>query len=279
LIQIIFSSLTKSIHKEVMNGLLATQILYKLPACMIEMVKIFYMKCDRLILSRLILSLVCFFSSIHFTTAQSSIYNAQGWQLQDYRTDGVFGAGVNKAYEELLKGKKAKVVIVAVIDGGVDTAQEDLVGHIWTNSREIPGNGLDDDQNGYVDDIHGWNFIGGRDGKNIIIESYESSREYFRLKNEAVGHRDSGTISDGLYREKVYKYFQRDSLQQAQTVYMLAQVIPQMRMADSILKIKLGKDSVYARDVMEYQPADPVFVQVKENRGGAEVPMGAPLAK
>jgi cell wall-associated protease len=265
LTQVIFSSLTKSIHKELMNGLLATQILYKLPVCMIEMLKIFCMKCDRLILSRLILSLGCFFSSIHFTTAQSSTYNAHGWQLQDYRTDGVFGAGVNRAYLELLKGKKAKMVIVAVIDGGVDTAQEDLIGHIWTNSKEIPGNGLDDDRNGYVDDIHGWNFIGGKDGKNIIIESYESSREYFRLKNETGRHGDTGTISDSLYREKVYKYFQKDSLQQAQTVYMLAQVIPQMRLADSILKSNLGKDSVYARDVMEYQPADPAFSQVKKN--------------
>jgi hypothetical protein len=180
--------------------------------------------------------MVCFFTALCPANAQSSIYNAHGWQLEDYRTDGVFGAGVNRAYAELLKGKKASPVIVAVIDGGVDTAQEDLIGHIWTNTKEIPGNGLDDDQNGYVDDVHGWNFIGGRDGKNIIIESYESSREYFRLKNEAGKKGDPLTKADSLYREKVYRYFQKDSLQQAKTVYMLAQVIPQMRMADSILK-------------------------------------------
>ena len=72
-------------------------------------------------------------------------------------------------------------MIVAVIEMGVDTAHEDLVGHIWTNSKEIPGNGIDDDHNGYVDDIHGWNFLGGKNGKNIIVESYESYREYYRL--------------------------------------------------------------------------------------------------
>jgi len=209
--------------------------------------------------------MVCFFTALCPAKAQSSIYNAHGWQLEDYRTDGVFGAGVNRAYAELLKGKKASPVIVAVIDGGVDTAQEDLIGHIWTNTKEIPGNGLDDDHNGYVDDIHGWNYIGGRDGKNIIIESYESSREYFRLKNEAGNKGNPLTKADSLYRERVYRYFQKDSLQQAKTVYMLAQVIPQMRMADSILKKNLAKDSVYARDVMEYQPSDTAFTLVKKN--------------
>ena len=79
--------------------------------------------------------------------------------------------------------KKAHPVIVAVIDGGADTAHEDLVGHFWTNIKEIPGNGIDDDHNGYVDDIHGWNFLGGKDGRNIIVESYESCREYYRLKS------------------------------------------------------------------------------------------------
>ncbi len=213
----------------------------------------------------LIFSLFCFFPFIHFARAQSSIYNAHGWQLLDYRTDSVFGAGVNRAYEVLLKGKKAVPVIVAVIDGGLDTAHEDLVGHIWTNTKEIPGNGIDDDHNGYVDDIHGWNFLGGKNGKNIIIESYESSREYYRLKNLSPGKENSDKYSDSTYREKVRKYFLKDSLQQEQAVLLLGQVIPQMRAADSILKSNLHKDSVYVRDVMDYQPADSAFALVKRN--------------
>jgi cell wall-associated protease len=208
---------------------------------------------------------VCFFSTCFSILAQSGIYSTRGWQLEDYRRDRVFGAGVNRAYEILLKGKKAVPVVVAVIDTGVDTAHEDLAGHIWKNPKEIPGNGIDDDHNGYVDDIHGWNFLGGKNGKNIIIESYESYREYYRLKNNPPQKNGSGSDSDSLYRDKVEKYFLKDSGMQAQTVFMLSRLIPQMRSADSILKSNLHKDSVYTRDVMDYEPSDSAFSLVKKN--------------
>ena len=77
----------------------------------------------------------------------------------------------------VLKNLKSKQVLVAVIDSGVDTLQEDLIHIIWTNPGEIPGNGIDDDHNGYVDDIHGWNFIGGKDGKNVKDDSQEEGRD------------------------------------------------------------------------------------------------------
>jgi cell wall-associated protease len=208
-----------------------------------------------------ILPLVCFLSASQFSKAQSNVYSAHGWQLQDYRRDSVFGAGVNRAYEELLKGKKATPVIVAVIDAGLDTAHEDLVGHIWTNSREIPGNGIDDDHNGYVDDIHGWNFLGGKDGRNITIESYESYREYYRLKNEAATNK----FPDTVYAEKVRKNLVRDSLQFAQAVFFLSQLIPQMRKADSIFRLTLHKDSVFARDVANFQPTDSSLILLKKS--------------
>ena len=110
----------------------------------------------------------------------------------DLQKDSVYGTSVNKAYEELLKGKKSHQIIVAVIDVGVDTVHEDLKGHIWTNTKEIPDNGIDDDGNGYADDVHGWNFLGGKDGRNILIESYESDREFSRLQPLYVSVRDSG---------------------------------------------------------------------------------------
>ncbi len=98
------------------------------------------------------------------------------WFNKDYANDNVLGASVDKAYEALKNLKPKKTVIVAVIDGGVDITHEDFAGKIWTNTKEIPNNNIDDDKNGYVDDIHGWNFIGNRNGENLIYESYEYTR-------------------------------------------------------------------------------------------------------
>ena len=66
------------------------------------------------------------------------------------------------AYKKILSKKKSTTVVVAVIDSGVDVEHEDLNGHIWVNAKEIPGNNKDDDGNGYVDDINGWNFLGNK---------------------------------------------------------------------------------------------------------------------
>ncbi|MBZ5855847.1 S8 family peptidase [Flavihumibacter profundi] len=105
----------------------------------------------------------------------------KGWHLGDKAKDGYYGISLDKAYE-FVKGKPSKTVIVAVIDSGVDTLHEDLKSILWTNPREIPGNGIDDDKNGYVDDIHGWNFLGGKDGSSVKEDSYEGARVYHNLK-------------------------------------------------------------------------------------------------
>jgi len=67
---------------------------------------------------------------------------------------------------------------VAVIDSGIDAEHEDLKDIMWVNADEIPNNGKDDDNNGYIDDIHGWNFIGGADGKNVAHDNLEVTRLY-----------------------------------------------------------------------------------------------------
>ena len=84
----------------------------------------------------------------------------QRWSHLDLAKDSIPGMSVDKAYVELLKGKKNVKVIVAVVDSGVDIDHEDLKSVIWTNKKEIVGNGIDDDKNGFIDDIHGWNFLG-----------------------------------------------------------------------------------------------------------------------
>lgn len=102
------------------------------------------------------------------------------WYQLDPKTDGYFGISSNKAYNELLQGRSAQTVIVAVIDGGTDVNHEDLKANLWTNKNEVPGNGIDDDKNGYADDVHGWNFIGGKNG-NVQYDTFEITRLYKML--------------------------------------------------------------------------------------------------
>jgi subtilisin family serine protease len=97
------------------------------------------------------------------------------WQNLDLKTDGMFGISTERAYTELLKGKKPTKVIVAVIDGGVDVNHEDLKSIIWINPKETAGNQTDDDKNGYADDMHGWDFIGSAKG-NVQYDNLELTR-------------------------------------------------------------------------------------------------------
>src|SRR5271156_5968523 len=109
------------------------------------------------------------------TAAKQDLPN--GWHLMDKEQDGYYGISLKKAYDFLnAKSLKSKTVVVAVIDSGIDTLHEDLKDILWTNPKEIPGNGIDDDHNGYVDDVHGWNFIGGKDGQNVNDDSGEDAR-------------------------------------------------------------------------------------------------------
>lgn len=116
------------------------------------------------------------------TANEDSARVPKDWFLRDPETDHLQGIGVEKTYMTLLKDKPSRTVLVAVIDSGIDIEHEDLRDVIWTNEGEIPGNGIDDDKNGYIDDIHGWNFIGGKDGNNVDQDTYEVTREYVRLK-------------------------------------------------------------------------------------------------
>jgi subtilisin family serine protease len=140
------------------------------------------------------------------------------WFNQSPIDDQVYGAEIDKAYQ-FLQDKESKPVIVAVIDGGVDFNHEDLKEKMWINKNEIPDNGIDDDENGYIDDIHGWNFLGNAEGANIAHENLEITRIYkkYHQKFSDVKKR---TLSDeekeqyGLYKEAAKRY--EKSLKDAQ---------------------------------------------------------------
>ena len=100
----------------------------------------------------------------------------KNWFKKDIVNDSIPGISLLRAYDELLTYKKPKSIIVAVLDGQIDTNHENLKHHIWFNNDEIPNNGIDDDKNGYTDDINGWNFLGDSKGNNIIFASIESAR-------------------------------------------------------------------------------------------------------
>ncbi|MFY7788880.1 MAG: S8 family peptidase [Thermoflexibacteraceae bacterium] len=118
------------------------------------------------------------------------------WFNLDMTGDKVRGVSTEKAYQTILKGRPSKPVVVAVIDSGVDIEHEDLKDVLWKNEKEIPNNGIDDDKNGYVDDIYGWNFIGGKDGKNVNHDSYEMTRLYVKYKKMFEG-KSSSSIAEG----------------------------------------------------------------------------------
>ena len=117
------------------------------------------------------------FSSI---TAQEKM---EAWHHQSGNSEFPTGVGSAEWYANPSAPKSRKVV-VAILDSGIDIGHPDLRDNIWVNPGEIPGNKKDDDGNGYVDDIHGWNFIGGADGRSVVKESYEVTRVYAKEREK-----------------------------------------------------------------------------------------------
>jgi subtilisin family serine protease len=185
-----------------------------------------------------------------------------GWHLMDLKDSGYYGISIEKAYD-FVKTKKLKStpVIVAVIDSGIDTTHEDLKPILWKNPKEVPGNGIDDDNNGYVDDIYGWNFLGSKDGKsNVEKDSYEAVRLYHKLKGKWANKEvdESKLTAEEKEEYKIYKEAKHDAVGEVdlEEISFLKQMLPSLKKGDSIIAKELGKEQFSGNELKEYHPVD-----------------------
>lgn len=196
----------------------------------------------------------------------------KGWHLLDKAKDGYSGISINEAYEFVKsRNLESTPVIVAVIDGGVDTVHEDLKSILWRNPKEVPGNGKDDDENGYIDDIYGWNFLGNKDGKNVGKDSYEGARVYHALKwkfaDKTIDTTKMAKDSIDDYRTwlKVKAKVEGDGDGGGIDLFLLKKALNSTRKSDSILRKALKKDTFTGNDLDTLNASDPL---VKAARGG-----------
>jgi subtilisin family serine protease len=169
------------------------------------------------------------------------------WKDYDLVTDTIPGMSINKAYTEIVKDKKGKTVIVAVIDSGIDIGHEDLDDVLWTNKGEIPNNGKDDDNNGYIDDVHGWNFLG-----DVVKENLEYERI---LRDKANMPADKVAKAQKEYDSK---------LQQAGMIKQrYEQILAQVDKYHPVLVKETGKEDYTAEDLKSVTSTEEEVVQAK----------------
>ncbi len=182
------------------------------------------------------------------------------WHLKSPDKDLIYGAEVDKAYETLLQNKKSTTVIVAVIDGGIDINHEDLKDNIWINTDEIPGNGIDDDLNGYVDDINGWNYLGTSNGENIDYENLEITRIYKAYKERFEGNKLSNIPESEKELFHLYEQARDLYLKQLKTAQKTKQQIDNFESnyyaADRLIKSILNKETYDFADLEKIDPKD-----------------------
>ncbi|MFK7048532.1 Cell wall-associated protease precursor [Flavobacterium columnare] len=138
------------------------------------------------------------------------ISELKNWQQLDIEKDSVLGISLNRTYKEIIKHKKGVAVTVAVIDSYIHSKHEDLQNSIWVNKKEIPNNNIDDDQNGFIDDIHGWNFLGNNQGDCTFRLNYDYSRKLrLLLKNNVDTLNFKGNKKDSIQFAEIVKAFKK----------------------------------------------------------------------
>ncbi len=186
----------------------------------------------------------------------------KSWTNADLLTDTIPGMSVDKAYAEIIKNNRPSPVIVGVIDSGVDIEHEDLKAVIWTNKDEIPGNGKDDDNNGYIDDIHGWNFLG-----DAVAENMEYTRIYKRLKPKYEGKSESSISTADREEYNSYKAakaeYEKEYNESVQTRDQYLQIKEQITTAHNAVSAKLGTEDYTKQQLSDFKPETQQMSQYK----------------
>lgn len=180
------------------------------------------------------------YSNISPRISELSENEARRWGHLDLAKDTVPGMSVDRAYDELLKKRKGKPVIVGVIDSGIDLDHEDIKEVLWVNKGETPGDGIDNDNNGYIDDIHGYNFLG---------ESYHEQMEMARIIRLKIGDEALQAKAKAELASKLPEA--KDALPQ------LEQIEQFVNMAHQNIQKELGKEYYSLADLEKYQPKSP----------------------
>lgn len=221
----------------------------------------------------LLLKRTCLFLSGILLTLALRAQNDEipkGWHMMDKSASGFYGISTDKAYQ-FVKTKKLKsnTIIVAVIDSGIDTLHEDLKSVLWTNPREIPDNGIDDDKNGYVDDVHGWNFLGGRDGKNVDKDSYEAARVYHRYKSK-FNEKDIDPAKLSSEDAVEYAMWKRsegevvgEGKQSGLELLVMKRAYSNCVKADSVLRKAMGRETYTGKDLDSFKTDDNAVKKAK----------------
>jgi cell wall-associated protease len=185
----------------------------------------------------------------------------KNWHQLDQSTTGYYGISLDKAYDFVkLKKLKSKTVVVAVIDSGIDTLHEDLKPVLWQNPKEIPGNKIDDDKDGHIDDVHGWNFIGGKDGRNVKEDSYEAARVYNKLKAKygSMIPDESSVKPEEKAEVEIYKKASSkivDGIDKNEIAF-IKKIMPGYLRGDSVIAKGLGKTEYNCNDLEKFTSDD-----------------------
>lgn len=197
-------------------------------------------------------------------TEKGDTLNTRQWIHLDPDEDGVAGIGLNRAYQ-LLGDRPSRTVLVAVIDSGFDLDHEDLKNSYWVNEDEIPDNGVDDDQNGYIDDIHGWNFIGGPE-ENVVFDTYELTREYNRLRPK-FEHTEKGSGKEYAYWLEIRDEFESRKTEAESGLERYSRVIKEIPRFYKLLQNYLDLDTLTSEAVNSIESGDSVILKAQSQIG------------